>query len=323
MSNKRIVIHADLRPIAGSRFQPTGFPDLGAAVFDRPVGGGESERMLLVESPQSMANHLEGTAWDGASNQPVSLFERLPYIRVLAADDGRYLTSSRTEAHRLSSAFVRDSKLDGRGVVDIFNERLGLRDDTPLDQRKVAAAVFALDPFCLLHGVFFADKKILGQPKIARAITGVVEASGVKEAISGGVKKDDVRHSVNGKDGGTAEGYGTVPFSRIEYTAEQIRMTFSIDLAQLDSYGLPHTAREMLELIALWEVAVLLHDPLRLRTACDLEVVSRDDLDDRVSNRKALEQRIAGCIAELSAELPEVSPIDVVWAGPEKTKSAT
>ena len=27
----RLVIHAWLKPLAGTRFQPTGFPDLGAA----------------------------------------------------------------------------------------------------------------------------------------------------------------------------------------------------------------------------------------------------------------------------------------------------
>jgi CRISPR-associated protein Csb1 len=41
----RLLIEADLQPLQGARFQPTGFPDLGAAVYDGPNGN----RLLLVE----------------------------------------------------------------------------------------------------------------------------------------------------------------------------------------------------------------------------------------------------------------------------------
>lgn len=37
MTTTRTVIEASLKPLAGSLFQPTGFPDLGAAEFD--LGG--------------------------------------------------------------------------------------------------------------------------------------------------------------------------------------------------------------------------------------------------------------------------------------------
>jgi CRISPR-associated protein Csb1 len=55
-SAPRLLMHADLKPVQGDRFQPTGFADLGAAVYERPDG----TRMLLVESAQSMANRLRG-----------------------------------------------------------------------------------------------------------------------------------------------------------------------------------------------------------------------------------------------------------------------
>ena len=42
MTTHRTVLEADLVPLAGSLFQPTGFPDLGAAEF--------GDDMLLVES---------------------------------------------------------------------------------------------------------------------------------------------------------------------------------------------------------------------------------------------------------------------------------
>ena len=34
----RILIEAALKPVAGTRIQPTGFPDLGPAVYDAPDG---------------------------------------------------------------------------------------------------------------------------------------------------------------------------------------------------------------------------------------------------------------------------------------------
>jgi CRISPR-associated protein Csb1 len=60
MNAPRTVLEADLTPLAGSLFQPTGFPDLGAAEFEAAGG----TRALLVESAQSMANWLESTTWD-------------------------------------------------------------------------------------------------------------------------------------------------------------------------------------------------------------------------------------------------------------------
>ena len=51
---KRLLIEADLVPVQGDRFQPTGFADLGAATYQAADG----TRMLLVESAQSVATHL-------------------------------------------------------------------------------------------------------------------------------------------------------------------------------------------------------------------------------------------------------------------------
>jgi CRISPR-associated protein Csb1 len=34
----RLLLKAALKPIQGTRFQPTGFPDLGAATYDGPDG---------------------------------------------------------------------------------------------------------------------------------------------------------------------------------------------------------------------------------------------------------------------------------------------
>lgn len=315
MSKARHILNVPLEPVTGSRFQPTGFPDLGPALFDRPTKDGGTERCILVESNQSMANRLEGTAWDVGGQAPHPAVDGLPWVKVVAANDDRYLTSSRTEAHRLAAAFVKLSKTsDGTPMVNEIKTRLELKDDTPLAPRTIAKAIFAMDPFCLIHGVFFADKVWPGQPKVTRALTASIEAHGVYDAVSGGVKRDSVRHALNDKsEGGTKEGYGSVPFSRSEYTAREIIATFVLDLALLDSFGLPDAARDLLEAIALWEVRTLLDGGLRLRTACDLMVSEGAELD--LPEADALEKRIRAGIDASGDLIGSGVPLTVRWSG--------
>lgn len=318
---KRLLLEIPLRPALGARFQPTGFPDIGAALFKRPITRSDGtpgwQNALLVESTQSMANRLEATAWDSGADAPFPLFDGLPYVRVARGDDGEYLTSSRSEAHRLASAFVKESTLDGAPVKSVISQRLGLRDDAPIPPRHIARAVFALDPFCLLHGVFFADKDWPGQPKISRAVTGFVEALDVERADSGGVKKDHVRHSLSDDAGGTAEGYGTVPYHRTEWTARQIIASFALDRRQLASYGLSEAATALLEAIALWEIRSLVEDGLRLRTACDfVEDIDLGDLG--LAELPQLEKRISDAKSGCTEELGAGQPIEVRWESRKK-----
>lgn len=317
MSHNRLRFQVPLQPSTGSIFQPTGFPDVGSATFSRPEGEGTVE-CLLVESAQSMANHLEGVGWDDAEQQPVDELAGLPWVRVVAADDGRFLTSSRLEAHRLASAFVKDSTLGDKPMKQVIRERLQLRDDTPLDHRSIARGVFALDPLCLVHGVFFAEAATVwpGQPKIARAITAIVEATDVRPVNSGGVKRDIVLHKAS--EGTTAEGgYGSIPFHRQEFTARSIDLFVSIDRLQFRSYGLGDDAADLLEAIALWEVRTLLDEGLRLRTACDLEPL---DDPDEVPDARVLAARIREGAERCADRLGTREPVDVVWNRPTKGK---
>ena len=306
---KRTTLTLELVPIAGSRFQPTGFPDLGAATFER--AGAEGEQ-LLVESIQSMANHLEATTWDRAHDQPAADVAALPSVRVVDTD-GDFLTSSRLEAHRLASAYVLDSTLDGASMRDVvLPERLGLQKGKPLNVRQVAAAVFALDPLSLIHGVFFAQSSWPWQPKIARALTVFIEASDVRPAVSGGVKRDSVintsRDAVEGQS--SKEGYGMVPHHRVEYTAAMIRLYAVIDEQQFASYGLSSQATELLSALAEWELATLLDGGLRLRTACDLVVAVASTAE--VPSLAAAQDRLARAVDGAQDELG--GPIQVVWA---------
>ncbi|MGH3905517.1 MAG: type I-G CRISPR-associated RAMP protein Csb1/Cas7g [Pseudonocardiaceae bacterium] len=294
----RLSFDVELAPLLGSTFQPTGFPDVGAATFTRFENGREVPA-LLVESVQSMANRLEATAWDAARDEPVTEVAELPSVRVVRSGTGEFLTSSRLEAHRLASPFVHTATLNGKPMFDEIRDRLGLAKDTPLNRRRMARAIAELDPFCLLHGVFFSQKEWWGQPKFERAISAVIEARDVQRAVSGGRKSDRVRHQLGEEGGGTAEGYGSVPFHRTEWTAKTIVASFVVDAELLRSYGLPQPVTELLQTLALWEIRRFLGSGLRLRTACDLEPVGD------VSSRH--DSTLPG-LAELTTRLGELIP---------------
>ncbi len=273
----RIKIVARLAPLAGTRFQPTGFPDLGAATYPSPTEPGTT--LLLVESVQSMANRLEAQLWPVGSLSPASVAEGLAYVRIASAA-GEYLTSSRTESHRLASAYIKDANFSGVKGLNLIGERLGLAKNQPMDHAKVHRAIFAMDPLCLLHGVFFADNTWPGQPKIARAVSAFVEAEGAQEAYSGGVKFDQVSNAGDKDAGkGSAEGFGNVPFPRTEYVARSITAYFVLDTSQIRRYHLERREQELLLALALFEIRSLLDEGLRLRTACDLEVVEEPTLE--------------------------------------------
>jgi CRISPR-associated protein Csb1 len=303
MNAYRTVLEADLAPLAGALFQPTGFPDLGPAEF--------GDHALLVESAQSMANWLEGTTWDDARSDQVTELGALPYVRIVSPE-GDFLSSSRLEAHRLASAYIMQGAIGSVTGEKWMEERLGLAKGRPLDYRAVARACFKLDPVSLVHGVFFARKSWPWQPKIARAVTSFIEASGVLPAVSGGVKRDIVINEAKG--GATAEGYGTVPHHRVEYTATKITAYFTIDHAQFRSYGLSEPATALLEALADFEIAALLDRGLRLRTRCDLVV--REVRGERPDASEG-----AGRVAKFAADCAdELGPVtEVVWS--EKARS--
>lgn len=303
----------ELTPIAGARFQPTGFPDLGAATFERANDDGE---LLLVESVQSMANHLESTTWDTALREPAAPVADLPYVRVVDTT-GAFLTSSRLEAHRLAAAYILDGKIDGADARPALQERFNLAKGKPLDMRHIAREVFRLDPLSLIHGVFFAQSAWPWQPKIARAMTSFVEATNVRAAVSGGVKKDSVHNeTVPGRS--SAEGYGMVPHSRVEYTAAAIRLYTVIDEQQIASYGLSGPATELLSALAWWELATLCDGGFRLRTACDLVIADSSAAD--VPDLAAATGRLSAAIDAARAELGSVT--EVVWTESKKGKAA-
>ena len=161
--------------------------------------------------------------------------------------------------------------------------------------------------------MFFARKGWPWQPRIARAVTGFIEAYDVQPAVSGGVKRDVVVNVA--PEQATAEGYGMVPYPRVEYTAARITAYFTIDHAQFRSYGLSEPATALLEALADYEIGTLLDRDLRLRTACDLQVTeTRGHQPDAQDAAARITKRAADCEGELG-------PITTVtWSGRTNAK---
>lgn len=61
-----------------------------------------------------------------------------------------------------------------------------------------------------------------------------------------------------------------------EFTAKSITAFFSLDLAQLRGYGLGDDAWKLLVALSLWKVRRFLDSNMRLRTACELELLDGD-----------------------------------------------
>lgn len=255
----RLLLKAALKPLQGTRFQPTGFPDLGAATYDGPDG----RKMLLVESAQSMANRLEAVCWDTVSDDWVESLKGLPVVEV-KDKAGKPLTNSVLEAHRLNSPYITNAQ-----GFEAIKDAIAFDDKRPFNRDPLVRALLKYDPNSLLHGIFL--EKIAGVIRLPRALTGFIEAEDVTTVASGGVKNDRVRPA-KGDEGRTAkEGFGNVPFHREEF-AGRITVFFNLDLALIRGFGLGGNVERLLVALALFKIRRFLRDGLRLRTACDLEI---------------------------------------------------
>lgn len=264
----RLLIEAELRPAAGDRFQPTGFADLGAAEYRLP---GSGTLMLLVESAQSVANRLEKTCLDGDGPDIDPLLSGLPYVVAeLTGLESTIRTSSLVEPHRIASPyFIRNERF-----ATVLAKEMGYELKRPVNWPKIYSALFKYDPNALIHGVFLS---LLGdgRVRVARALTGFIEASDVDRVVSGGVKNSPIDpsgkiHVSGGKDDSGV--YSNVPYARVEYTAARITAYFNLDLSLIRGYRLGEPATQLLIALSLLKVRRFLDSHLRLRTACDLKL---------------------------------------------------
>lgn len=291
MPANRLTIQAPLRPILGDLFQPTAFPEVGPAEFTSPSG----TLSLLVESRQSMANRLEEVIWDNVKEDLIKPLRGMPYVRL--KKPRQPLLSSITEAHRIASPYLLPH------LKDQLIQELDWDQKRRLAPHEMAPVLLRRDPNSLVHGVYFATLKP-GNLRIPRLLSAFIEARDVSPALSGGVKLDHLDSQAP-----ATEGKGHIPYGRREYVSQQITAAFSLDLIQLERYGLSPTASSFLRNLALYKIRLFLSRGLRLRTACDLELAGPVQTSDSYPEEETLAQELAEGIAELkkSGELPESS----------------
>ena len=296
----RLLIEAELRPLQGTRFQPTGFPNLGAATYQSPDGTG----MLLVESAQSIANRLEAVCWDDVADDWIEPLRELPVVKVLDSNKNP-LTNSVLEAHRLNSPYIANS--------DWFQNTLKKEIGIDMSSR-VFPVLLKYDPNSLIHGIFL--EKIAGVIRSPRALSGFIEAQNIQVASSGGVKNDRVDATKKSEGG-----YGNVLFARDEYSAQKIIAYFNLDLAQIRAFGLGEEVEHLLIAFSLFKIRKFLATGLRLRTACDLSLekitVTCPEQDFTLPELSELEKSLPGLIADVAKKdlFADPTTTKVTWKG--------
>ena len=283
----RLTLQAVLSPASGlDRFQPAGFPEIGHVIYDAPRSGHGMQKVCIVDSAASMANHLETVCL--ASVHSLELADELrgmPYVEC-RTDEGwptvtqvgprRLVVTTLSEGHRLASTYILDGKLvenDGAGerkFGDVLRQQFGITDlgkkSHPLPEEwwKVFTAIFRYDPNSLVHGVLFPALGI----KLPRLLTAHLEAFDAARVRSSGVKFDRLGKTTSGQP----------IFAVDEEVAGRIVATFVIDLSLLRSFGrgergLNESQKRFLLSLALWKIGRILRAPFRFRSNCDLELV--------------------------------------------------
>ena len=227
-----LIISARLKPLGNSdRFQPAGFPEVGHVIYDAPRSDGDGnrfkEKVCIVDSAASMANHLESVCVSGAGSTELhGDLKDLPYV-VCWTDGDVDVVSTFTEGHRLASDYFLDAEQDGKPFREVLRDAFNIvevkKDKTyfipPAKWWAIYKTIFKFDPNSLVHGVMFAKEQI----KISRLLTAHLEAFGASRVGRTGVKFDRLGKTTSGQP----------IFSVDEETAQEIRATFIIDLALL------------------------------------------------------------------------------------------
>ena len=263
----RLLMDVKLKPTQGDRFQPTGFPEIGAAEFQRPDG----TRMVLVESAQSMANRLESTIIGADGYNVIESVKGISYIvSELSADGELKFTSSLIEAHRMNSPYI----ISDKNFREELKKEASYFKGQPMNWKKVAKAVFKYDVNSLIHGVFMANLED-GRLKLPRILSSFIEAENIREVSTGGVKNNPIDPTGKLRTNEiTKDVYGNVPYHRTEFTAESINAYFNLDTSLLKSYELGENETKLVFFLCMLKIRKFLDSSLRLRTACDLMVDS-------------------------------------------------
>lgn len=168
-----LVLTATLRPVAGlDRFQPAGFPEIGHVIYKAPRKGNFFENVCIVDSPASMANHLESVCMRGPHDYDlVEELAGMPYMRCVTgnpdsgkiSENGReVVVTSLTEGHRIASTyFLEGQTLDGSGRLQTKKVKRKEKDKkTGKDQEKEIDAPLPFEDILIeKFGIVLANSK--------------------------------------------------------------------------------------------------------------------------------------------------------------------
>lgn len=286
---QRIDITVPLKAVGdpSGRFQPTGFPNLGPALYK----GADGHSYLYVESVPSMANRMEQVCWDNAKRVSGKYAQigdynddcqGIPYVRSEWKQNGRHVaTASPLEAHRLASPYIWTSVF-----AQAFKEALGIDDGELIDWNWLAQLLLYVDPGCLLHGVWLSskdkNKKILGgRIRITRALEGYILAKDPNPVVVGVTKVDHINAS-GGDAGDSGGGFGNIISEKTYYTANDIKAHFCIHVNRLRQLGITDPQLSGLVQWAVYKIHEVLFSNkpgsiADLRSECCFEAV-RDNI---------------------------------------------
>jgi CRISPR-associated protein Csb1 len=291
----RLVIMAALAPVAGkTRFQPAGFPEIGHVIYRTP----DNQKVCIVDSAASMANHLETVCVQGFDLSLVDELDGLPYVKcVIGQKRDELVVTSLSEGHRLASDYflkgnriinntIEEKKFGEVLLADEFKLRDLAKKTHPLPAQwwNVFSTIFRYDPNSLVHGILFPAMGI----KLPRVLTATLDAFGADRVATSGVKFDKIGKTTSGQP----------IFAKDEETATEIRATFTIDLSLIRSFGrgnngLNNDQKQLILGLALWKIKKLIDSSFRFRSECDLELTDLqiDGKDSKVSDVLAMDIR--------------------------------
>lgn len=270
-----LVIKAQLKPVGDlDRFQPAGFPEIGAVLYDAPRLEGLSEKVCIIDSPASMANHLETVCFQSPTSLEIhDDLKGLPYIAcmtdsnyetknnqiILSKDDHHKKTvvTSLTEGHRIASDYFLDALLEPvwqvpkedasaktkakeSKLLDYwqgiqFRERLRSEFQIQEVKKDKTYYVFPENWWTIYNTLFAYDPNSLVHGVLFAKEQ--IKISRILSAHLEGLGAKRVSRSGVKFDRLGKTTSGQPIFSVDDITAREIRATFIIDLALLRSYG--------------------------------------------------------------------------------------
>lgn len=166
----RLIIHAQLVPADGrDRFQPAGFPEVGHVLYDAPSKDGQVQKVCIVDSAASVANHLEAVCVRGLHDlEPVAELAGLPYVRCVTdganGNKDRVVVTSLTEGHRLASTYFLGQKPSQRRVDQAKNQGQKTRGKNIASKgAKQAERIPGGGGYRLSNGEAEPDRKTFGE----------------------------------------------------------------------------------------------------------------------------------------------------------------